>query len=135
MAEKKASASRVVIDTSNDKIGGTVSIDESVVATIAGYAVRDVEGVHSLGKSRILSFGDSASRGVDAEVGQTQAALDLDVVVEFGHDIKKVSRTLRQLIAAQVEKMAGREVVEVNIHVIDVKLPEETPKKTESRVQ
>jgi uncharacterized alkaline shock family protein YloU len=135
MAEKKASSGRVVIDTSSDKIGGTVSIDESVVATIAGYAVRDVEGVHSLGKSRLLSFGESASRGVDAEVGQTQAALDLDVVVEFGHDIKKVSRTLRQLIAAQVEKMAGREVVEVNIHVIDVKLPEETPKKPESRVQ
>ncbi len=135
MAEKKASASRVVIDTSSDKIGGTVSIDESVVATIAGYAVRDVDGVHSLGKSRLLSFGDNASRGVDAEVGQTQAALDLDVVVEFGHDIKKVSRTLRQLIAAQVEKMAGREVVEVNIHVIDVKLPEDAPKKTESRVQ
>jgi uncharacterized alkaline shock family protein YloU len=135
IAEEKSTSSRVVIDTSTDKIGGTVSIDDSVVASIAGYAVRDVEGVHSLGKSRLLPFRNSASRGVDAEVGNTQAALDLDVVVEFGHDIQKVARTLRQLIAAQVEKMAGREVVEVNIHVVDVKLPDETPKKARARVQ
>ncbi len=35
---------------------------------------------------------------------------------------------MRKRIADEVNKMAGREVVEVNINVIDIKLPEkETP--------
>lgn len=135
MAEKTEEATRVVIDTSKDDIGGTVTIDESVVATIAGYAVREAEGIHSLGKARFLSFGEDVSRGVEVEVGDTQAALDLDVVVEFGNDIKKVAGNVRQLIAAAVEKMAGREVVEINIHVIDVKLPDEIEEQPKSRVQ
>lgn len=131
MAEKKTKDNRVVIDSSTDKVRGTVSIDENVVASIASYAVRDVAGVYALGKSNFLSFGNSNHRGVGAEVGEKQAALDLDIVVEFGHDIKEVARTVRQLIAHQVEKMAGREVVEVNIHVIDIKLPDEEAKKSD----
>lgn len=136
MADKKTTKdTRVVIDTSTDKVGGTVSIDENVVASIAGYAVRDIEGVHSLGKSNFFSFGNDSSRGVGAEVGEKQAALDLDIVVEFGHDIQEVSRTVRQMIAHQVEKMAGREVVEVNIHVVDIKLPDEEVAEEKPRVR
>lgn len=136
MAEKKSTeAGRVVIDTSTDKVKGTVTIDENVVASIAGYAVRDITGVHSMGKSSFFSFGNAAHRGVGAEVGEKQAALDLDIVVEFGHDMKEVSRTVRQVIAHQVEKMAGREVVEVNIHVVDIKLPEEEVVEAKPRVR
>ena len=41
---------------------------------IAGLAARDIKGIHSLGKSRLIPFGDDPTRGVDAEVGQKQAA-------------------------------------------------------------
>ena len=130
-AEKKkpAEEGRVTIDTSKDRIKGTVSMDSGVVATIAGLAAQKVEGVHSLGKSRLFSFGEDPARGVGAEVGERQAALDLEIVIEYGYDIRKVSREVRQRIAQQVELMAGREVVEVNIDVIDIKLPEEKPVK------
>ena len=127
---------RVTIDTSKDRIKGVVSLDKAVVATIAGMAAQKVEGVYALGKSRLFSFGDDPARGVGAEVGKTQAALDLELVIEYGHDIKKVAREVRQRIAQQVELMAGREVVEVNIDVIDIKLPEEQePPKKRPRVE
>ncbi len=137
MSEKKKlqDEGRVTIDTSQDRIKGTVSMDANVVATIAGLAAQKIDGVHSLGKSRLFSFGDDPARGVGAEVGEKQAALDLEVVIEYGYDIKKVAREVRQRIAQQVELMAGREVVEVNIDVIDIKLPEEEKPVKKGRVE
>ena len=135
MTQKEAIESRVTIDTSKDRIKGTVSLDSGVVATIAGMAAQSVEGVHSLGKSRLFSFGDDPARGVGAEVGETQAALDLEIVVEYGYNIKDVSSEIRKRISEQVSKMAGREVVEINIDVIDIKLPGETKPEKKSRVE
>ena len=121
---------RFTIDETADGIRGRIRLSEDVVATIAGIAARDVPGIHSLGKSRIISFGDRPTRGIEAEVGAKQAAFDLDVVIEYGCDIRKVAAELRRRIADEVNKMAGREVVEINLNVIDIKLPEtEKPKK------
>lgn len=73
---------------------------------------------------------------VGAEIGTKQAALDLDIVVEYGHDIKKLAKALREKVAAAIAKMAGRDVIEININVVDIKLPEkeEEEKTTSSRV-
>ena len=135
MSDKKPLETKVTIDTSKDKIKGVVSLDSGVVATIAGLAAQSVDGVHSLGKSRLFSFGDDPARGVGAEVGDTQAALDLEIVVEYGHNIKEVSHEIRTRIAEQVARMAGREVVEINIDVIDIKLPGEAKPVKKSRVE
>ncbi len=135
MIDKKPSDSKLTIDTSKDKIKGTVSLDSGVVATIAGLAAQSVDGVYSLGKSRLFSFGDDPARGVGAEVGDTQAALDLEIVVEYGCNIKEVSSEIRERISEQVAKMAGRKVIEINIDVIDIKLPEDGKPVKKSRVE
>jgi len=118
----------------NGQIAGTIELSDDVVATIAGLACRDIGGVHSLGKSRLINFGDDPSRGVEAEVGNTEAAIDLDVVIEYGADIHAIADELKQRVADEVGKMADRQVIEVNIHVVDVRLPEtETETKTDER--
>jgi len=99
-------------------IRGKITLNEDVVATIAGLAAREVEGIHSLGRWRLISIGDNPTRGVDAEVGKKQAAFDLDAVIEYGVDIRAVANELRERIAGEVDKMTGREVVEVNINVV-----------------
>jgi uncharacterized alkaline shock family protein YloU len=137
-SNKKDGGKKLTIDEKQDGVGGRITLNEDVVATIAGLAARAVEGIHALGKSRLIPFGDSPTRGVAAEVGSKQAAFDIDVVIDYGRDIRKVASELRQKIASEVNKMAGREVVEVNINVIDIRLPEEEkPPKAEprSRVQ
>lgn len=116
-------------------VKGMVTLDQDVVATIAGLAAREVDGIHALGKSRLISFGDDPTRGVDAEVGKFQAAIDLDVVIEYGCDMDKMANELRTRIVQEVGLMAKREVVEVNINVVDIKLPEpatDTPETTEA---
>ncbi len=44
-------------------------------------------------RERVPGPGGSATQGVKVEVGESQAALDLDVVVEYGFSIVDVART------------------------------------------
>ncbi|MEU1620555.1 Asp23/Gls24 family envelope stress response protein [Streptomyces sp. NPDC008238] len=124
---------------------GRTTIADGVVEKIAGLAARDVEGVHALGSGVSRGFGAvrdrvpggrSVTRGVRAEVGEVQAALDLDIVVDYGVSIVAVAHGVRENVIAAVERMTGLEVIEVNIAVGDVKLPEDTDDDDqEQRVQ
>ncbi len=101
---------------------GSTYIEDDVVSVIARIAAEQVPGIHKLGDSslrRIVSrFG--RHHGVDSEVGMKEAAVDIEVVVEFGHSIVDVAQELRQRVIETVESMTGRRVVEVNVFVIDV---------------
>lgn len=125
---------RLTIDENPSGIAGVITLDENVVSTIAGLAAREVDGIHSVGKSRLISFGDDPTRGVHSEVGDKQAAFDLDVIIEYGSDIREVAKNLRLKTAAEVTKMAGREVVEINVHVVDIHLPGDNNRKAKARV-
>ncbi|MFI6086355.1 Asp23/Gls24 family envelope stress response protein [Streptomyces sp. NPDC051218] len=116
---------------------GRTTIADGVVEKIAGLAARDVDGVHAMGGGLSRTFGavrdrvpggsgsKSVSRGVKAEVGEVQTALDLEIVVEYGVPIADVARDVRENVIGAVERMTGLEVVEVNIAVSDVKLPDD----------
>lgn len=125
---------------------GRTTIADGVVEKIAGMAARDVDGVHAMGSGLSRTFGavrdrvpggttKSVTRGVKAEVGEVQAALDLEIVVEYGVSIADVARDVRENVINAVERMTGLEVVEVNIAVSDVKLPEEEEEEPERRIQ
>ena len=115
---------------SND---GKISVAESVVTKIAGLATREVAGVHDMGtgagralgalRERIPgSTGPSVTQGVSAEVGETQVALDLDVVIEYGVSIADLGRSVQRNVKNAVERMTGLQVTEVNVSVGDVYL-------------
>ncbi|GLV73963.1 Asp23/Gls24 family envelope stress response protein [Streptomyces hygroscopicus] len=123
---------------------GRTTIADGVVEKIAGMAARDVVGVHAMGGGFARTFGvvrdrvpggRSVTRGVKAEVGEVQTALDLEIVVNYGVSIADVARAVRENVIAAVERMTGLEVVEVNIAVSDVKLPDEEEESPEPRLQ
>jgi len=133
--EKTEEQTRSVVtieDTKEDGDGGKLTLQEDVVATIAGLAAREIKGIHALGKSKLISFGDRPTRGVEAEVGSVEAAFDLDVTLEYGVDIREVAKNLRARIGEEVNKMAGRRVVEININVVGIHLPEESDEKRDT---
>ena len=76
-------------------------------------------------RERVPGSAPSVSQGVKAEVGEVQTALDLEIVVEYGFAILEVADSVRDNVIGAVERMTGLEVVEVNIAVSDVKLPDE----------
>ncbi|WP_280426537.1 Asp23/Gls24 family envelope stress response protein [Nocardia carnea] len=112
---------------------GTTTIADVVVEKVAGLAAREVRGVHDLGggtaralgalRERIPGASASTGQGVSVEVGETQAAVDLQIVVEYGVAIAEVARLVRRNVITAVEQMTGLEVVEVNINVNDVFVP------------
>ena len=61
---------------------------------------------------------------MQVEVGEKQAAVDLDIVVEYGASIVELARAVRRNVITAVERMTGLEVIEVNIAVNDIHLPE-----------
>ncbi|WP_432092771.1 Asp23/Gls24 family envelope stress response protein [Streptomyces sp. bgisy100] len=120
---------------------GSTSIADGVVVKIAAMATRDVPGIHDLGAGMARTLGavrertpgmrPSVARGVKAEVGERQAALDIDVVVEYGAEITNVAGEVRESVVEAVERMTGFEVVEVNVAVDDVHLPGEEDEESE----
>jgi hypothetical protein len=80
---------------------GRTHIASVVVSKIAGLAAREIAGVHALGggaarlvgtiRERIPGATSNVSQGVRVEVGEKQAAVDLDVVVEYGVAITDVA--------------------------------------------
>ncbi|WP_030722686.1 Asp23/Gls24 family envelope stress response protein [Streptomyces sp. NRRL F-2580] len=124
---------------------GRTTIADSVVEKIVGMATREVPGIHSLGSGMARTLGavtdkvaggrSNVSRGVKVEVGERQAAVDLAVVVEYGVAIVDIAADVRTSVITAVERMTGLEVVEVNITVDDVHLPDEEDEEVEGRVQ
>ena len=113
---------------------GQISVAEGVVQKIAGKACREMGGVHAMGTSGSRMFGTLRERipgstglnfaqGVGVEVGKTEAAVDLDIVVEYGVAIAELGRSIQRNVKQAVERMTGLRVVEVNIAVDDVYLP------------
>ncbi|HEY2263577.1 MAG TPA: Asp23/Gls24 family envelope stress response protein [Streptosporangiaceae bacterium] len=113
---------------------GQITVAESVVQKIAGKACREIAGVHAMGSSGSRAFGSireripgstgpNVAQGVGVEVGETEAAIDLDIVVEYGVSIAELGRSIQRNVKQSVERMTGLRVVEVNIAVDDVYLP------------
>ena len=125
---------------------GKTSIADSVVEKIAGVASREVSGVHSMGRGASRAFGTikerlpmgssgpNVSQGVKVEVGERQAAVDIDLVVDYGVSIPDVTQAVRDNVIARIERMTGLQVTEVNISVDDVFLGDDSPPE-EPRVQ
>lgn len=125
---------------------GRTSIADTVVSKIAGLACREVSGVHNMGTGASRAFGalkehlpvggsdPSPTQGVAVEVGERQAAIDLDIVVEYGVSIVDVADSIRRNVIQRIEGMTGLEVTEVNVSVDDVYLGESEPDE-DPRVQ
>ena len=125
---------------------GNTTIADSVVQKIAGVSAREVSGVYALGggtartigaiRERIPGSSQAAGQGVAVEVGDRQAAIDLDLVTEYGVSIVDLTRAVRRNVISAVEGMTGLEVTEVNVAVNDVHLPSDDEEQaTERRVE
>ena len=111
---------------------GNTTIADSVVAKIAGMAAREIPGVHSMGSGTARALGavrsripgqstqTAAGQGVSVEVGETQAAVDLDLVTYYGQSIVQITDAVRANVINRIEGMTGLQVTEINITVDDL---------------
>ncbi len=110
---------------------GTTTISSSVVAKIAGIATQEIPGVQAMGKGLARTFGSirqkipggataATTQGVTVEVGERQAAVDIDIVAYYGQSIVETANAIRENVIDRIEAMTGLEVVEVNVAVDDL---------------
>ena len=70
-------------------------------------------------------------KGVNVEVGKREAAIDVVIVVQYGHSIPTLAKEVRENVIARVESTTGLVVKEVNIEADDLRFePEETSNRT-----
>jgi uncharacterized alkaline shock family protein YloU len=143
-SQQTSGSSRNVEVTKRSEDRGTTTIDDGVVAKIAGIATREVSGVASMGGSlsgavaqvvgRIRGE-EHATSGVGVEVGTRQAAVDLSITVQYPATITEVASSVRDNVIDRIEKLTGLEVVEVNIAVADLAFPGGEEEGDQSRVE
>jgi len=101
---------------------GSLRIADEAVAIIAGMAAMEVEGVAGMsggiagGIAEILGR-QNLSKGVEVEVGEREAAIDLYIIVEYGQRMPDVAWNVQEKVKASVQSMTGYTVTEVNIHI------------------
>ena len=107
------------IKTENDGI----KISNDVVAVIAGVAVSEVPGVAGMsggfagGITEVLSGKKNLAKGIKVEVTETDAKIDVNIIVEYGSRIPDVAFEIQNRVKKAVESMTGLKVQEVNVHV------------------
>ncbi len=109
---------KVDVDLEN---GGTISYANEVIATIAGVAANEIEGIAGMsvsgGIGEILGKNRNITKGVKVEVGSQEAAVDLYIVVEYGQPIQKVAADVQENVRRALESLTGLHVVRVDVHV------------------
>ena len=108
---------------------GETKVANDIVEKIASIATKEIEGVvdtSSKGGGLKQLFGFLGSdKGIRVEVGTKEVAIDIDIDVEYGSRIPEIVRSVRRNITEKITRMTGLEVVELNIRVNDLHIPEE----------
>ena len=119
--------------TLNENQNGTVSFATEVVATIAGLAVTEVDGVASMVSSS-AGFADMFSRnknnrnftrGVRIDLNGEKVTVDVTITVEYGSPVPDVARSIQENVKKAIETMTGLEVDSVDIHVTGISFERE----------
>ena len=111
---------------------GTVSFATDVVATIAGLAATEVEGVASM-SSPASGLADMVSRkttrnftkGVRIDLDDNQVTADITIVVEYGSPVPDVARGIQENVKKAIETMTGLTVRSVDVHVSGISFERE----------
>ena len=101
----------------------TIKIANEAVATYAGIAISDVPGVYGMagsfagGITEALSGKKNLTKGIKVDVGDKDAKIDVNIIVEYGARIPDVAYEIQNKVKKAIENMTGLTIEEVNVHV------------------
>lgn len=113
-------------------------IQDRVVAKIARIAVNNIDGILEMKGNIADSIGsffgsnDRKTVGVNVEVGEREAKINLDVIIEYGKNARQIFNDIQRIVSTNVKEMTGLDVVTVNVDVVDVLTREEYAERQQS---
>lgn len=104
---------------------GSLKISRDVIATIAGCAATEIEGVAALapftsGLTTGWVFKTRSSLPVAVTLNDDVACIDINLSLKYGAKIPEVSAKVQSAIKDTVQNMTGVAVTKVNVHVAGV---------------
>ncbi|MDY6065609.1 MAG: Asp23/Gls24 family envelope stress response protein [Finegoldia sp.] len=112
-----------------------LTIEDKVIAKVAGIAVRTVDGVLDLKGTFMDStrgFFSSDDKnytvGITVESGETEAKIDVDIILEYGKNAREVFEEIKKVVKENVKATTGIDVVAVNVNVEDLLTKQEYQK-------
>ncbi len=116
----------------NENPNGTVSFATEVVATIAGLAATEVDGVASM-ISPASGLADMFSRksnrnltkGVRIDLEDNRVSVDITITVDYGSPVPDVARNIQENVKKAIETMSGLDVKNVDVHVTGISFERE----------
>ncbi len=108
---------------------GSVSIENEVIAKVAGMAAMECYGVVGMASINVkdglvqLLLGDSLTKGIKVGVQDDgTVTLDFHIVVEYGTKISAIADNLMSTVKYRVEDMLGVRVDHINVYVEGVRV-------------
>jgi uncharacterized alkaline shock family protein YloU len=106
---------------------GTIKIADEVVSIIAGLATIEVTGIAGMSGGFVGGIAEilgkrNLSKGVKVAVGESETAIDLYIITDYGVSIPDVAKQVQKNVKVAIENMTGLDVVQVNVHVQGIKL-------------
>lgn len=103
----------------------TLTIDEGVVEKISSLAAQRIDGIVDM-KGSVFSLiqeglgGNDDKKGVDADVSDGTATVELSIILEYGKSALEVFDAIKEEVTGQVRDTTGLEVTELTVNVVDV---------------
>ena len=107
---------------------GTISIEEEVIARVAGNTATDCYGVVGMGAKSLkdgiihLLKRESLTKGVNVYILDEKLTIDLHIIIQHGTNIPAVAETLIESVRYKVTEFIGLDVEHININVVGVRL-------------
>jgi uncharacterized alkaline shock family protein YloU len=124
MDNKNNSESNVIVE---DKDFGAVQIADDVVATIAGLAATEVEGVYAMhtnitneivGKLGVKNL----TKGVKITIDDNKVFAEVSITMKYGYSIPKTAKSVQDKVKSAIENMTGLVVDSVDVKISGVNI-------------
>lgn len=117
--------------------GDGLKISNDAVATYAGIAISEVQGVYAMsggfaGFTEAISGKKNFAKGIKVDIEGQKVKIDVSIIVEYGARIPDVAFEIQSMVKKSVETMTGLKVTEVNVHVNGVHMASKDDKKEEN---
>lgn len=109
---------------------GQVKVSNDVIATIAGLAAIEVEGVET---TTTLTDKLLKNNGVKIQIEEEEVILDVMVIIDYGISIPDIAFKVQENVKNTVETMTGLKVSQVNIHIQGINFKKEKVERTEKK--
>lgn len=107
---------------------GTISIDDNVIATIAGISAMESYGIVGMASKRAtdglfeLLKSENLTKGIKVFSKEEILTIDLHVILEYGVKISVVAENIIDRVKFNVESYTGLKITKININVQGIRV-------------